>query len=376
MQDTIDNIFSVLKDVNKMVSKFEEAKESNMDIVRNVVVRPLLPFHELFDHVKEPEKYMPRVESFVNSVSVYVKKFNKKAFLELSCPCVADDIYTANDYQCRKISVADMFRFDMERLTDNYDKIAKKLKGLKKVHYICFVRARDVVKKVERRQNVNLNLLFTKEERKYDEQQPDDDVITADGDADGDDGDDVDADEDGIYRMQKSFDNKVDAILKIMDDAVGSIQASYRTALYNYISDPDKGHNYKDYYVWKVDATKLKVNGEATSYHKKGGTKKEQGDCLTVWSTTDHTWEGNSALTGGLILVKYFVQTNKSDILARVFCFNQNELDRVAPCQLTVSKVLDEVETSTFSVTAEFPTDLLKDGCFLDDVIYFNTVVT
>ena len=62
--------------------------------------------------MRQPDKFLPRVEIFCQSVKEYIKKFDTKAFLDLSYPCLSDDMYSANDFQCRKISVADVFRFD------------------------------------------------------------------------------------------------------------------------------------------------------------------------------------------------------------------------------------------------------------------------
>ena len=55
-----------------------------------------------------------------------------------------------------------------ERLQDNYDKLVKKLKSLKKIHYTCFVVAKDSVKTVERREG-DQNVLFTQQKKDEEE---------------------------------------------------------------------------------------------------------------------------------------------------------------------------------------------------------------
>ena len=44
-----------------MISNFEHAKKSELDIVKNIFVDRLMPFHEMTEHVKMLEKYMLKV---------------------------------------------------------------------------------------------------------------------------------------------------------------------------------------------------------------------------------------------------------------------------------------------------------------------------
>lgn len=375
MADTIDNIFNLLESVNKVIATFEQNKSNNIEIIKSLFVEPMTPFRELFEHVRQPDKFMPRVEIFVQSVNEYIKKFDKKAFLELSHPCIADDIYSANDYQCRKISVSDVFRFDQERLHDNYEKLAKKLNSLKKVHYICFVLAKDVVKKVEKRGSHEFDLLFTKE--KVEEFHEDEVSNTADPQRARDECEEEN-EKDGVGYMQQCFDKKIDSIVKIMDDALESISKKYHVALKDFIKDKNKGHNYSDYHIWKVETDKIGIPEKSVSYYKSGVDKGDSGDVFTAWTAADEPGsEDEEPLNNErMVIVKYLVRIPKNEITARVFCFNQNELDRVAPSQIAVSKVLEEVVTTTYAITAEFSYDILEKRNCVSDLIYFNTVIT
>ena len=76
-----------------------------------------------------------------------------------------------------------------------------------------------------------------------------------------------------------------------LNDAMTSISTSYRFALLNFIDDPEKPHNYTDYYIWKIDASSFQQADVRKEYYKdvahditKSGT---QGGCLYVWSTID-----------------------------------------------------------------------------------------
>lgn len=310
-----------------------------------------MPFHDMNEHMKVLEKYMHKVEYFVKSVGEYVEKFDKKSFLELSMPTVHDETSYSHDLLCRKISVSDVFRFDRERIHENRSELTKKLSNLKKVHYNALILAKDVVEKLEKQT----------------------------GDRDGNNDFEMHYTEEGILRMQKSFEMKVDSIQKVLDDAVNSISTTYRSSLLDFIADPEKGHNYSDYYIWKIDATKLRQKGHATEYYKElGRSKKEAGDCLSIWSTVDiPTMNYDRAKTTGKIVVKYIVQVYKGDISGRIFCMSQYELDRIAPSQLIISKVKVGLERGTlYSILAEFPLNTLKKDCCVQDIFYFNTVIT
>ena len=102
--------------------------------------------------------------------------------------------------------------------------------------------------------------------------------------------------------------------------------------------------------------------------------------CLSVWSTTDvpsMSYERKTA-TGNLI-VKYIVQVRsgyKNDIVGRIYCMSQTEMDRMAPSNLVVSKTNVGSDKGTcYSILAEFPLSDLKEGCCVDGVLFFNTVV-
>ena len=264
-------------------------------------------------------------------------------------PTVHDE-GVSHDLLCRKISVSDVFRFDRERIYENRLEHHKKLSNLKKLHYNALILAKDVVEKLDK----------SAEKSECAE---------------------LDYTEECISQMQGGFEGKVDSVLTVLDEAVNSIAISYRTALLDFIRDEEKGHNYADYYIWKIDASKLRHKGHATEYYKDAATyrsKSEVGDCLSIWSTADvPKMDYDRTTATGKLVVKYIVQVYKNDISGRIYCFSQTELDRIAPSQLVVSKVKVGLEKGTlYSILAEFPLEQIKTGCCVDDVMYFNTVIT
>ena len=176
-----------------------------------------------------------------------------------------------------------------------------------------------------------------------------------------------------------------------MDNALAGITAAYKQKLLDFIGDKSKGHSYSDYHVWKVQTKKLEENDKMVTLYKSAVDKGDEGNIFKIWSPekeksvddndedkenesdnkqfTDETNQPNK------YMVKYTVKIPKDEIQARVFCFSQNELDRVAPLNVTVSKVLTETFFTTYMINAEFCVDLLKSRGCITDIMYVNTVV-
>lgn len=348
MQDKLDHVCYVSGCVDRMITSLEDVRDGQLELVKKVFMDSLKPFHEMSEHVKELEKFVHRVEYFVDMVHEHTLKFDRKAILELSMPRASDHTSYSHPLRTCKISVSDSVRFDRDRIYGHFLKMSKKISTLKSLHYNSVLIAKDVVEKLQEREDCDLETPFT---------------------------------EQGLMCMQTSFGIKSDSFLDVLNETYNSISLSYRRSLIEFITDPEKEHFYTDYYIWKVDAFKLRKDNVSRYYKKEhyGYDEICESDIensFNIWATEDYTSNSGSSLTG-MLVVDYTVQICKSDISAGIFCMNQTKLDRSAPSKVTITKMkIDEEENGAiFCIVAEFPFVDMEPGCLVDDTLYFNTVI-